>query len=495
MSSAPELVLPELIPRNFDKLNRDELVERLDVARGMRRAWIRKLVIEKNRVDILARILGYDVAPHHLQIAQFQFKHVGGEYLILAPRGFGKTIIATIVKTIHLLIKRPEDIRILLSSKTAENAKGMLNAIKMHLEQNERFRYFFGNFVGNDEWGSASITVRQRTKALKESTIETVGVEGTIVSRHFDLIIGDDLVDEKNAKTERQRKNVETWYYKVLLPCLEPPSGDFEHRGEMAVIGTRYHFADLYGHLIDGEMKGAVYHLPALINEEGKADVKGRSAWEEKFSTEELLKRRAKMGNIIFAAQMLNDVEAMKGEIFSYDDCRTCRRDELPRDLEYFVGVDLAIKQKEESDNFSIIVLGFDRKASTYYVVDYFEGKLRFSAQTKRIIDAWKEWDASRIGIETNSYQEAQLQNLQDADRSVPVFGLHTGTDKVSRAWRLTPLFESGRVVFLDHFQDLIEKFVKFPNTSTKDWFDAFDLAYRASTVRKRKKRREIGLI
>ena len=167
------------------------MIDRLDVAKGVRREFVRSLVIERNRIDILARILGYEVKPHHLAIAQHQIRHRGRGYQILAPRGWGKTIIATIVKSIHLIIKRPHDIRILLASKTGENAKSMLGAIKKHFEGNDLLRWYYGNFVGFDEWGIGSITVRQRTKPLKESTIETIGVDGTIVSRHFDAIFGE----------------------------------------------------------------------------------------------------------------------------------------------------------------------------------------------------------------------------------------------------------------------------------------------------------------
>lgn len=504
MSSAPQsdnvsTALPSLLPSNFNRLSRDELIERLDVARGVRREFIRTLVLEKNRIDVLAKILGYDVAPHHLKIAQHQFRHVGEEYLILAPRGFGKTIIGTITKGIHLVLKRPQDIRILIASKTAENAKNMLSAIKKQFEDNALFRYYFGNFVGFDEWGSASIVVRQRAKPLKEPTIATIGVDGTIVSKHFDIILADDLVDEKNAKTEVQRKTVHTWYYKVLMPCLEPPRDEFEHRGEMSIIGTRYHFDDHYGHLIENECEGSTLHIPALVNEEGEADaVNGDSSWEEGFPTEELYKRKHKMGNIIFSAQMQNDVEAMKGEIFQFDDIRTCSEDDLPNDLVFYTGSDLAINQKESSDMFSYLTGGYHKKTGTYYIVDFFEGRLRFSQQTAAIIDNARRWNVAKSGVETNAYQEAQLQHIEDEDGEIPIVGIKTTSDKISRAWKLTPLFETGKVVFLDKFQDLIEKFVKFPNTAKKDWFDAFDVMVRTSKKKRRRRRdpdEEFGLL
>jgi predicted phage terminase large subunit-like protein len=261
-------------------------------------------------------------------------------------------------------------------------------------------------------------------------------------------------------------------------------------RGELGIIGTRYHFADLYGHLAENEAKRATFHFPAL-------DKNDRSTWESKFATEYLHEMRRRMGNINFSAQMQNDVEVMKGEIFQLDDMKTCRESEVPRDLVYFIGVDLAITQNEEADYFSTTTGGLDLSTGVYYIVDAMEARLRFGEQTSAIVEGNQRWAPLRIGLEINAYQEAQLQHLQDTetDDPIPVVGLHTGTDKIARAWKLTALFESGKIVFVERLSYLIEKFIRFPNTEKKDWFDSFDNMVRVSRMRARKKRREVGLI
>ena len=40
----------------------------------------------------------------------------------------------------------------------------------------------------------------------KEATVSALGASGAVVSKHFDIIIGDDLVGFENARTEAQRK-------------------------------------------------------------------------------------------------------------------------------------------------------------------------------------------------------------------------------------------------------------------------------------------------
>ncbi|MEZ4871309.1 MAG: hypothetical protein R2827_03480 [Bdellovibrionales bacterium] len=45
-----------------------------------------------------------------------------------------------------------------------------------------------------------------RTSDNKEDTIETIGIGGALASKHYDLIIADDLIDEANSMTEGQRE-------------------------------------------------------------------------------------------------------------------------------------------------------------------------------------------------------------------------------------------------------------------------------------------------
>ena len=49
------------------------------------------------------------------------------------------------------------------------------------------------------------IVVAPRRSTAKESTITCVSVTGPVASRHYDLIIADDIVDEENSRTELQR--------------------------------------------------------------------------------------------------------------------------------------------------------------------------------------------------------------------------------------------------------------------------------------------------
>lgn len=476
----------------LEKAERSELINYCQHYKQMSDEWLRRQIIENNRMDILAQeVLGYQVQPFHLALMAFQFKN--RDSLQLVFRGAGKSTICTITKIIHLLIKDP-NIRILIASKTTSNSEAFLKEVKGHLEENDRLAELFGPYYDPhlvSKWDNREIEVLPRTKKTKEASVTCVGVEGTIVSKHYDVIISDDLVDEDNSRTKYMRDKVLTWYYQTLDPTLEPPDSSVPHRGEHHRLGTRYHYADLYGHLIKNELSKRHQIIPAL-------DEKERSPWPEKYPPHWFKEKRRRAGTIIFNAQYQCDTEAMKGEVFQYDHCQLIDEKDIPDDIRFFMGIDLAISEKDSAAHFAIAVVAKDKR-DNYYAWDFFEGQLRFKAQTAKILKFYRKYDPLRAGIETNAYQEAQYQNLKDEDREIRLTPMKTDKDKTTRAWKLSAVFEDGRFFFRKSPTAplWIEQFVLFPNYPYKDLFDATDMAVTISNRKRRRKRRgsEPGLI
>lgn len=472
--------------------DRGELVANFKHVRAMGNEWIRRQVIDNNRIDILAGVvLGLKLQPFHVSLLRYQFQHP--ENLQLAFRGAGKSTSCTITKCIHLLLIDP-NLRILIASKTAANAGGFLKEIKNHFESNTLLGEIFGEYYDQrkvTKWNDTEIEVLPRTKPNKEASITCVGVEGTIVSKHYDVIISDDLVDEENSRTKGQRDKTRTWYYQTLDPTLEPPDSSVKHRGEHHRLGTRYHYDDLYGHLIANELKEHHNIVPAL-------DERGRSPWPEKYPPRWFVEKKQKSGLIIFNAQYQCDTEAMKGEIFQIDDCQIINEDDLPHksELQIYMGVDLAIGEKEVNDKFAIVVIGITKDRAAFYVLDYFEGQLRFTAQTDKILEYNRRWDPIRIAIETVAYQDAQYQALKERNPDLRAKPVKTHKDKVTRAQKLSAVFEDKKMFFRKNHQLLIENLVLFPNAPHDDLFDALDLAVLASKKNGRRKReKEPGVI
>jgi predicted phage terminase large subunit-like protein len=482
-------------PKNIKKAEKSQLAEIYSYYKNMGDEWIKRQVLEYNRIDILTvAVLNYELKPFHLRMQRFQFMYA--DTLQLAFRGSGKTTVCTITKAIHLLLKNP-NLRILLASKTTGRAEDFLREIKGHFESNDKLTEIFGPYYDKrkvDKWDTNEINVLPRTSRAKEASITCVGVGSAIVGKHYDAILSDDLVDEENSRTEIMRKKTQTWYYQTLDPTLEPPDKDIPHRGEHHRLGTRYHYMDLWGHLIENELKEQ-HQIIRALNE------KGQSPWPEKFPPDFFAGKRKKSGIIIFNAQFQCDTEAMKGEIFQYDDCQLIKEEDVPDDVMFFIGIDLAITEdeKKDNDNFALCVTAMD-KMKNYYVYDYIDRQLKFSKQTKKIIKYYDKYDVVRACIETNAYQKAQYHNVKDKrkkeGKTINLKPVNQDKDKITRAWKLTGLFEDKKIFFVKSGKahHIIERIVLFPN-GKKDLFDALDLSIRASKIKKRRPRSKVGLI
>jgi predicted phage terminase large subunit-like protein len=334
--------------------------------------------------------------------------------------------------------------------------------IVRHLEYGEVLREVFGDFVSDDKWDVRELNVRPRKTRAKESTISCVGVGGPVVSRHYDCILADDLIDEENSRTEGQRQKVHDWFWRSLMPTLEP-------HGRIHVLGTRYHFADLYGVLIEGDFAACHQVVKALPED-------GDTPWPEKFSVEWLEDRRRSMGTLLFNSQYQNDVEAMKGRLFKAEWLRYF--DVVPEGLRIYQGVDLAISQKETADYFAHVTVGVDAQKNVYVLVAI-QRRMTFKAQTDFIIERQRQWRPIKLLVEAVAYQAAQVDELRRA--GVYAIPVKTTKDKVTRFLRLAARFEAGMVFLRRGMQDeLLEQLLMAPEGRHDDLVDALEFAVSA---------------
>lgn len=71
-------------------------------------------------------------------------------------------------------------------------------------------------------------------------TVSSYGTGGSIIGSRADLVIGDDLLDFDSSRTEHQRNTVEQWFHNSMLSRRKARTG------RAILIGTSWHFADLY---------------------------------------------------------------------------------------------------------------------------------------------------------------------------------------------------------------------------------------------------------
>jgi len=494
MNSSRDNVVPIIrgATARLDKLERSELITVYQQYRTASNEWLRRQIVENNRIDILASvILGYEVQPFHLAILRWQFLHP--ESLQLVFRGSGKSTMGTVTKVIHYLCKN-RDFTVAICSESKTNSAGFLREIKGHLENNQRLIEVFGPFydphvVG--KWDSTEIDVVGKKHFGKESSVTCTGVDAAITSKHFDAGIFDDFAVEDNSRTEAVREKVKTWFYKTWTPLLKPPDPTVSHRGEHHGLGTRQHPEDIYQHLEKNELAGHTQVIRAL-------DQHRKSPWPSRYSPEFFEDKERKMGIVLFGAQYQQDADAMKGEIFKFDNCVTVSDSEWPDcdELSVYMGLDLAVKDRQINDMFAISVIGLRGNVAKddywVYLLDFYVEHLSAIEQPSKILEFYDKWKPLRIGIETNQYQDIIRQYLKQKRPMSVCYPIETSIDKRTRATKLSPIFENRRVIFKkDVHNRAIDYLVRFPNgKGTKDFFDSFDASYRAATKKSGKRKR-----
>lgn len=501
-----------------ESAERAEIGTLLREQRVIKNEVIRREVIENGRIDILAKeVLGYFILDFHRKIMKHQYGRK--KSLTLAPRDSGKSTICNYTKIIFEILRNP-NIRIGLISNTQKQAEGFLKEIKNHLEGNGRLIEIFGTQVG-PKWDTKEIVVKSKDSKHKDSTVSCIGVGSALIGKHFDMIVMDDAVTEEASRTELQRERQRVWFYQSLAPTMEP-------HAELHIIGTRYHYLDLYGHFMGhtevegaGELKNDFIRIKSLEFKvdkdkpilddfgEHKKDDGGELRFEpildengeeillsyfpEKHTVEYLLNLKSNMGTVIFNAQYQNDTTAMKGVIFKNQYFRYYT--DAPKKLKIYQGVDLAVGEKDSANKFAHVTIGIDDEKNVY-VLNYYERRgIRPKKQTQLIAERFKDNDCLWVGIESNAYQEAKAMDVVDFDPTVMVKKVYTDLDKITKGWKVAALFEAGKVfIHISNHRKFMDHFLLFTGErgGDDDLFDAFfnclKIAFWSRTKRNRRR-------
>ena len=476
------------------KTSRVKLIDAYETNTAAINEIIRRKIIEEDRLDLLCTyVLGYQYEDFHAELSDFQNAIIevdnkeikANRSLSLAPRGGGKSTILTTTQVIHELLKNP-NIRILLTSNTQLQAESFLRVISQHLTENKKLIDIFGEIKHSKyKWDSREINVAGRTRKGKEASLMCIGLGGGLTGLHFDLIIGDDLVDEENARTKHQRDTCFTWFYKTMYPTLEPD-------GRLYLIGTRYHPDDLYGRLEKEEFRNRVNVIPAIRKTEEGEEC---SFWPERFPLKKLHSMRRAMGIIIFNTQMQNNTDLMIGRMIKPEFFNVYKK--VPETSGFYVqGTDSATSTKDKDDYFAHVTLFITKEPQpNVYLVDYVKRKMSVKHQYDYCVRKNAEFDPLRVFIESNAGQAYFAEGLKLRD--LPVKRVYSTKDKINEMYKVLPIIEDGRFYVKSEHAEFVNDMVVFPDGDDDDLADACRQALKGalfSKIRKTRKK-EPGVI
>jgi len=192
----------------------------------------------------------------------------GKHSLKLLPREHGKSTIINFLYVLWCVCYRKKR-HIGIISTTAQQAEKFLNKIKTELQNNPYIRKHFGDLVGQDEKNAKETWRISYIKTTNHVVIFTAGVGGSIrgvneslpdtldldnyLGRDYwgrpryrrirsfrpDLLIFDDVIEDKHVKTQMVRDRLWDWFWDTAYNVIDSEIGN------IIVVGTTVHDDDL----------------------------------------------------------------------------------------------------------------------------------------------------------------------------------------------------------------------------------------------------------
>jgi len=251
--------------------------------------------------------------------------------MMLLPRDHLKSSIVGRGLPIHLLIQ-PESknvyipnfegasTRILLAYETATNAEHQLRWIEGQFESNQLLRGLWPEQMwenprrDSSKWSAKEMTI-PRKQDFPEASIETIGVGGAVVGRHYAAFIKDDLVTLEAANSEIVMQDAIDWHI-TSRALLDDPDKGLEW-----ILGTKWAIHDMYQYIEQNDPTVEVIKRSAIEPDE---DGNMKPIFPEMFSLDTIARLKRELG-VLFPLLYMNSVLDPALVDFDEDDLRFYR--------------------------------------------------------------------------------------------------------------------------------------------------------------------------
>lgn len=339
------------------------------------------------------QLLGRDRLISRIHGEQFKMALGSDRVLLLEPREHLKTTALSEVYPLYRILHNPE-IRILLVHKPYREAKGYIQVIRDHLEQNQLLRETFGNYVRRTRWSDEQLTISRRRGVAKEPTVMAASPEHDPVGGHFHIIIADDIVGLKDRYSRAEREKT-LRYYQSLYPMLLAG-------GQFILVGTRWHMADAYTQILGSRESGLKPREDWDVRVTRAIEPDGTVYFPEQFSKERLDQIRRDMGSVaLYSAQMLNEPlpEGMRrfdlDKMHFYEKCPEGRA---------FAFIDPATGEDVEKGDFTVLIVGV-RAGTDLYIDHAVLTNEPFERFRPFLVEAAKRYRFPTLYVESNAFQ------------------------------------------------------------------------------------------
>jgi hypothetical protein len=401
--------------------------------------------------------------PAHL-LAWAALVQAESRFVLRAPRGHGKSTLLLAyaawccwrhnrTATGWLLDQDAPLFDIVLFSATDTQALEFMSRFRDLLVVNERL---FGGLMPQRSRGARRRVRWSATEvALKNhALIRARTFRSSVRGLHPDLVILDDVLNDENSLTSLQREKSYAWFTGTLMPM---------HAGQLLVVGTALHRADLLAELGRKMGRGSdADHTPLGLRAEtyrALDEATGEALWPERFPASWLEVLRDE-DPVSFSREYQNNPLDDAASLFPHALVQRAidagsglvlGMTQPAVDPEVVVmGVDLARSPTGSADYTVAIVVAWNPATGVRRIIDVSRGKgLEFRAQVDLVRNLVARHRVLRAVIENNGFQQWLIDELAtDPDTDGRIEGHHTGLmkgDLREGIPRLVNEFQAGR--------------------------------------------------
>lgn len=359
---------------------------------------------------------GRAVKPSPAHIA---WHEIAGRYdrlVLWAHVEAGKTQQMALSRTMWELGRNP-NLRVCVVSNTAGQASKIVRAISHYITASRELKEVFPHLRRSSDkkapWTGNSITVERETKA-KDASVVGIGVHGAVLGARLDLLIFDDVLDYENTRTAYMREELRRWVYATLF-------GRLVEGARVIVIGTPFHPDDLLHHL-EKQPAWTGFRFPVMTGD-------GKPTWPERWSKERIESKRAEIGPLEFARQMMCQARADDDARFrrSWMDACLARGEgrymvdayDPPPGTRTFTGVDLAIGRGQKSDLTALVTVAMHQNGDIE-ILNVQSGKWTAQDIMGRCVSAHYKFRSDVI-VESNQAQDFLIQIIAKENPEIPI--------------------------------------------------------------------------
>lgn len=308
----------------------------------------------------------------------------------------------------------------------------------------------------------------------KNGVYFAVGVGGQATGRGANLFLIDDPIKSREeAESPVMQTKLVDWFKSVAYTRLMP-------EGAIVIVMARWNENDLVGYLLKEQAheNWEVYNMPALIDEGLPTE---RALWPEQYSVDDLHRIKKTLSEGLdgpYAWTSLYQQQPIpKGGALVKSEWLKQGFPEKKDIAAYYIGVDLAISEKDDSDETAMVVIAATYGTqSKFYEIETVSGHWDFEKQINKLDELNKRYRPHGIAIESVQYQKALYQVA--VKLGLPVFEMKPDGDKIRRLNAVSHFMTQGRVFV--NSEKLRDQMLRFRGRGERnDLVDAFVHALR----------------